>query len=147
MSDSFSASVSLLPLVIAQVPGAERSEILTVLLGGAALAVIANQFVSLWRNATGRFKERDLPGPRVQTIEDCQELHTRLDATVRLMSEQHNNRTEQLRREIKADVAQVYERIEDKTDGINNRLTSLFQAVGDIAGQVKRIANGKAPHQ
>jgi len=47
MNDAASSAASLLPVALAQLPEASQSQIMTVLLGGAALLVIANQVMTL----------------------------------------------------------------------------------------------------
>ena len=59
---SFSVS-SLLPMVIAQVPAASPDQLLAVLLGGAALLVIANQATIAYRNFSGKSQRREIDQP------------------------------------------------------------------------------------
>ena len=141
MTDLLNTSTALLPLFIAQIPAAQKSDILTVLLGGAALAVIANQVFTLWKTATGKFQERN-NGQALVTAADCREEHNNLSQTLQTIDRAHATRTEELRKELKYDVAQIYTRIEAKADGTNNRIAELLRAVGDLGGQIKQLANG-----
>lgn len=143
MNDAFAGSIGLLPLIIAQVPGADRSEIITVLLGGAALAVIANQVFTLWRNATGRFQERS-GGPRAVTQEECREQHHQSANVMDRIDRAHAERTEHLRLEIKADVNGIYNRISEETRGMRAELNLVSTGFGELRGMMKKMLNGSS---
>ena len=148
MSDMLSTLVGLSLPVLAQLAAAptDRSAAIWWLVGLAAVATAFNQVSSAWGRLSGRFQERHGDGPEYQRREDCQFLHKDLAAVLDRTNREHSERTEQLRKEIKHDISQVYERIEDKTEGINNRLTNISISVGDMAGQLKRMLNGGASH-
>ena len=144
MSDAVSSFIGLSLPVLAQLApaGGDSNAAAWWLIGLAAVAVAFNAVSSAWIRITGRFQEKRGDGPEYQRREDCIELHKDLTTVLDRMNREHADRTEALRKEIKADISQVYERIEEKTDAQTSRLTAISQFMGDIAGQVKRIANG-----
>lgn len=142
MSDAISSFVGLSLPVLAQLAAPDQdSAAIWWLVGLAAVAVAFNQIASAWSRITGRFENKP-SGAHYQTEESCRSLHKDLDHTLQTMNREHSERTEKLREQILLDLAAVYQRIEDKTDGMNVRLTTIAQAIGDLGGQVKRIANG-----
>lgn len=148
MSESLSGIIGLSLPFLAQLAPApagaptEHSAAIWWLMGLAAVAVAFNAISSAWERLSGRFAERRGDGPEYQRREDCMAMHNGLTDVMQRINREHAERTEILRREIKSDMSSVYDRIESKTDGINNRLTGISQFMGEIAGQVKRIANG-----
>ncbi len=129
MTDLLSNFVPLVPLVIAQIAPAEstRGEILTVLLGIAALAVIANTLAELWRNLTGKLKEQPPPGQTYIRILDCKETHAEINARFLRIEERADERSDALRKEIKTDIG-----------GVHEKINAVISAVGELKGEIKR---------
>ena len=121
MNNLLSTGLSLSPIMLAQfVPSASHSQILTVLLGGAALLVIANQAFSFWKNATGNLKEIPPPAQTYVPITRCAEEHkknadehTSMAATLRTIGAEALQRSDAVRKEIKDDVKGIHARIDD----------------------------------
>lgn len=78
MNNTLSATSALLPCVIAQMPAASGSQVLTVLLGGAALVVIANQVLTFWKRINPG--EQPVPAQTYVPIATCEKLHRAADA-------------------------------------------------------------------
>jgi hypothetical protein len=130
MNDHLTASVGLLPLVIAQLPAAKQSDILTVLLGGAALAVIANQIFTLWRNATGRFQERGSTGPGFQLTSVCEKLHNKVEDKMEEVGKRITDAVEKLSKEAEGRSAAVHRRIDpviEKVAAVGNVVENHLQ--------------------
>jgi len=148
MSDLVSSAVGLALPVIAQVASVpdDRSAAIWWLIGLAAVAVAFNQISNAWLRITGRFQEKRGDTPDYQTRPRCEELHREITRTLIDMNAAHNTRTETLRREIKDDVGNIYDRIESKTQATTDRITELVRVIGDLSGQIKRLANGRSSH-
>lgn len=130
MNDLLTPVSGLLPLVMAQIasPGPDdRSLAVWWLLGLAAAAVIFNQLSDAWRKLTGRFKEREQPGPHYVLHSTCIDSHNKLEATLREIDEGHEERTEALRRELKAD-----------TGGVHKRVDEVLKAVSRVEGMLAK---------
>ena len=112
---------------LAQVPAATRSDIVTVLLGGAALAVIANQVQQLWRSNTSAFR-RESGTVEYQSRENCDKMHAGLGSQLSNMDRAATNRVDALRLEIKQDMG-----------GVHRRVDEILAAVSDLAGQIRHL--------
>lgn len=123
MTDSISSSIGLAPLVLAQMPVANRSEVLIVLLGIAALAVIFNQVAAAWKTLTRGLKESPPPAQTYRALIDCDDRHDSIDQALTAAA----GRDEALRLEIKRDIGGVHEKI--------NR---AIECIGELRGAVMR---------
>ena len=113
MNDFASSSAALLPLVIAQVPSASPDQLVSVLLGGAALAVIANQGITLWRNMSGKSQKRELDQPL--TVKAASEY----------AEKNHDHPQYILRKECPDRHAEDERRLKQQTDEIKASLTGI----------------------
>ena len=113
---------------LAQVPAATRSDIVTVLLGGAALAVIANQVQQLWRSNTSAFRRESAGAVEYQSRENCDKMHAGLGSQLSNMDRAATNRVDALRLEIKQDMG-----------GVHRRVDEILAAVSDLAGQIRHL--------
>jgi hypothetical protein len=101
------------------------------------------QFVLLFRKFSGAPEKREIAN---QALAVSPSASWAVDQKIRDMDRCLNERTEALRREIKADISQVYERIEDKVTGLTSRMTDISVALGELRGEIKRLANGGKAH-
>ncbi len=114
MDHPISSIVSVAPLVLAQIPAVGATEVGQWLLAGAAVAVIANQGMSFFKNLTGGFaRKRSAADPDFSTRELCDQRHLMVDA-----------RLESQRMEIKSDIK-----------GIHNRIDDVLKAVSRLEGR------------
>lgn len=111
MSDMVSNVAALLPMVIAQsAPDfSGRSEMMTVLLGGAALLVITNQAIVFFRN----FREQPPPAQTYATKIELQEL----EAQINLFNQQQEARASKIHTRVDQVLAAV-SRLEGKMEGM-----------------------------
>jgi hypothetical protein len=144
MTTSTISTLSALALpVVAQLNAPEGgSAAVWWLVGLACVATASNQVFALWRTATGRFAERE-GGPRNPTAQECEGRHYALATVLERMDREHAIRTEELRKEIKTDIGAVYQRIEDKFTGLGERMVNMSTAMGEVRGEMKRLANGR----
>jgi hypothetical protein len=119
MNDFASSSAALLPMVIAQVPTASPDQLLTVLLGSAALAVMANQGITLWRNVSGKSQKRELNQPL--TVEAAKEF----------AEKNHDHPQYMTRRECPERHAEDERRLKQQTDEIKTSLAGISQKLSE----------------
>lgn len=134
MNDTISAAAALAPLVLAQVPSVSATELGQWLLVGAALAVIANQGMSFFKNLTGQFARKNpAPADSQTSVAECIQKHAALDGKHAALSAQivqvtsdSEARSEKLRLEVKNDVK-----------GIHQRIDSILAGVSRLEGKIK----------
>jgi hypothetical protein len=129
MNNPISSFIALMPLAIGQMPAASESEIGRWLLAFAAVAVIANQGITFWKNISGGLKETPPPAQTYVQKTICKLLHIEIDKhhreeTERIDKAEEN--TEALRREIKDDIR-----------GIHDRINLILCVVGELKGKLK----------
>lgn len=122
MNNSITSFVSLAPLALGQMPAVSSTELGSWLLAAAAVAVIANQAILLWRNISGGLKEMPPPADTYVTKTVCKIIHSEVAKNLA----QNEDHIEGLRREIKEDVK-----------GIHNRINDVLTAVSRLQGHPK----------
>ncbi len=122
MNSSISSFVALSPLILGQFPAASESEIGRWLLVAAAVAVIANQGITFWKNISGGLKEMPPPADTYVQKTVCKIIHT--NTTQHLKEYREEN--QELRKKMSEDVK-----------GIHERVDSILDAVGQLKGKVQ----------
>lgn len=144
--NDFAASVGgLLPLVIAQVPAASTDQVLTVFLGGAALAVIFNQLVAAWRNLSGKAQKRELDQPL--TVKEAEqyagrnhqhnEYLLREDCVAR--HAQEDARLQRQLTEFKSSITLMSTKMDDHNNEAERRARRLHERVDPIGSQLAAV--------
>jgi hypothetical protein len=145
MNDFASSTAALLPLVIAQVPTASTDQLLTVLLGSAALAVMANQGITLWRNVSGKSQKRELDQPLTVKEEEQYALRNhehnaylrREDCLVR--HDQEEARLQRQLTEFKASISLMSTKMDDHNNEAERRARRLHERVDPIGSQLAAV--------
>lgn len=120
MNNAISSALSLAPIVLAQSPAIGATELGQWLLAGAAVAVIANQGFSFFRNVTGGFQRKQSTSDDTYTPTSvCNKQHTGLTAQIAKLSTDAEARSEKLRLELKDDVKGIHKRIDDVLRGVS----------------------------
>lgn len=137
MNNALGATAALLPCVIAQVPVASGSEVLTVLLGGAALVVIANQVLTFWKKINPG--EQPPPSQTYVSISACEKAHhaTEVEAC---------ERRKELLGEIKGirSVIELFRKEdEERARNVHRRIDSISERTSELNGTLNtHIQNG-----
>jgi iron uptake system EfeUOB component EfeO/EfeM len=127
MSQGFNTAVGIGVPVLAQLAvGTEASQAVYWIIGAVGVAAAANQLMAFWRNATGRFAERE-GGTRYQTAEGSAKEHERLESKIELAFQRVENVLAALRDQNEERASKLHSRI----DPISNRVTELAGRLDD----------------
>lgn len=137
-------------MVIAQIPTASADQLLTVLLGGAALAVIFNQGVAAWRNLSGKAQKRELDQPLEVSAapEYARKDHVHLEYLLREDCQKRHaddeRRMKDQTSEIKASLFELGKKLDAHNANAESRASKLHERIDPLSiriGEVDRTVD------
>jgi hypothetical protein len=138
------AIMPALHLVLAQVPAASHEQILTVLLGGAALLVIAERAWAFAERVKGAVKERPDPFNTYMTKDACEGQHEATSGQISSMSGKIDGLTSEVRalvHELRGEMQQGDSALREGLGRAHARIDGILERVAHVAGKVE--AGGK----
>lgn len=153
-------------MVIAQIPAASTDQLLAVLLGGAALMVMANQGIVFYRNVSGKSQKRELDQPlKVEAAEhfalaghehhqymtkaDCRQSHLdqRVADAERFAHIHHQLDSFILK--LDGSLAEHNKLAEGRANALHSRITDLVPSIASVEARLddhienhRRLPNG-----
>lgn len=137
MNNLLATTSALLPCVIAQVPVASGAEVLTVLLSGAALVVIANQVLTFWKKINPG--EQPPPSQTYVSLTNCEKAHRAAEA------EAYERRKELLGeiKGIRAAIELFRKEDEERARNVHRRIDGISERTSELNGTLNtHIQNG-----
>jgi hypothetical protein len=145
MSNLMSVSTALAPLVLAQVPAATESQIVTVLLGGAALLVVANQAMLLIKSTRAKPEPAEVQQQARADVAGLGHRVTRVEADHQSLAERVEQHAEVLdaihcrERECEGKLHKRLDDVSEKLNTLGGKYAEGMQGVRESLSEIRAI--------